>query len=197
VGGPTAVLLAAGVLLAACTDQHSEDPVGRGAAPPSTGGSSAARSSSGVAESTTLICANSIDGSAPPDDYTVVHDAVALPGSPRYAALQAAPTQGLPELFAKTGLVVRAGVAAEIDVLDSMGPRVGIGWGNGPAVPSRHFVVPACPDLEGTGWLAYPGGYWADAPLCLPLDVRVGDAVQRVEIGIGTACPGQAPPPVP
>ena len=175
-------MLAAALFLAACTDAHSIDPVG---------------SEPTVAARASLNCANAIDGTPPPADYAVIEDALGLPASPGHAALQAASSGGSPRLFAKTGLVVRAGIASEIDVPDAVEQHAGVGWNNGPAVPSRRFAVPGCPDLRGTGWLAYPGGFWTDEPLCLPLDVRVGDQVRRVQIGVGTACPGQAAPPSP
>jgi hypothetical protein len=75
------------------------------------------------------------------------------------------------------------------------GNRLAIGWGNALAFqPSTRFAVPACADTYGTGWVAYPGGYWADRPLCLPVTVRAGSREQQVRIGIGTACPGQDSP---
>lgn len=183
------MLLAALLLLAGCSGHHTHDYPG-----PDTG---ATADRTFVAPFAALHCADDIGGDAPPEDYTVVHGAVALPAAPRHAALQAAPAGGPPRLFAKTGLVVRAGATVELSVPPSVGSHVGIGWANGPAGPSRRFVVPGCPDLRGTSWLAYPGGYWADEPLCLPLDVRVGGETERVEIGVGTACPGQAAPPAP
>lgn len=196
-----AALLAAALLLAGCTGSGGDRTVAGPTTPETTPQRAPASTlGSGVADTTTLTCANSIDGDAAPGDYTVVLGAVALPASPGHPALQAAgsgESGPVPRLFAKTGLVVRAGVASEIDVPDSVDPHVGIGWTNGPVPPSRRFVVPVCPDARGTGWLAYPGGYWVDTPLCLPLDVRVGDQVQRVEVGVGKACAGQSPPPTP
>ena len=76
-------------------------------------------------------------------------------------------------LFAKTGLVIKTGVKFELVVSNLTGNRVGIGWGDGPSTPS-HRVEVNCPDVGGTGWLAYPGGYWLDHPACIPLSVRLG-----------------------
>jgi len=153
-----------------------------------------------VRQSQALRCDASIDGVPPPADYQVVLGAVALPSSPRSRALQAAASGGgsdVPALFAKTGLVIRAGVPAELEVGGTEGNRVGIGWGGGPSWPTRRVEIPACPDTRGTGWLAYPGGYWADRPFCLSLAVRSLGKEQQVRIGIGRACPGQQPPVVP
>jgi hypothetical protein len=104
----------------------------------SSGGTAAEASSS----SATLPCRDSIDGSAPPDGFQVVLGAVALPTSPTGPALQAADSGGPdgPRLFA-----------------DPPGNRVGIAWGNPGPGPSRRFVVPACADAYGSGWLACPG----------------------------------------
>lgn len=187
-GGRTAGLVAAGLLLGACTV----------AAPTTTAPSrttSAPASRPQATDAATIICEHAIDGLPPTPDVTVVLDAVALPASPGYPALQAAGSGGTPRLFAKTGLLIRAGVPSRVEVPASVDPSVGIGWSGWPAEPGRAVVVPGCPDLRGTGWLSFAGGYWADEPLCLPLDVRTGDRLQRVEIGIGTACAGQAPPP--
>lgn len=185
-GRTTAALLAAALLPAGCSGHSTNDLPG-----------TATASQTFVAPFAALHCAEDIGGDAPPADFTVVQGAVALPTAPRHAALQAEPGGGPPKLFAKTGLVIRAGATAELTIPSSVGANVGIGWANGPAGPNRSFLVPGCADLRGTGWLAYPGGYWADEPLCLPVDVRVGDQVQRVQIGVGKACPGQAPPPTP
>ncbi len=125
---------------------------------------------------------------------------VALPASPATRALQAFDSgdPGTPELFAKTGLVVRAAHAFELEVPVEPGNRLAIGWGNALAFrPSARFAVPSCPDWFGTGWLSYPGGYWADRPLCLAVTVRAGGREQQVRIGIGVPCPGQEPPAAP
>jgi hypothetical protein len=198
-----AVVVGVAVLAAGCT---AGSPSAN--APATTTTSAPAASSSAgevvgdeqpVLMSSTLTCENEIDGDPPPADYTVVLGAVALPTAPDHPALQAAPAGPDPGagVFAKTGLLVRTGKAARLDVPSSVDGAVGIGWSGAPSRPSRTFLVPACPDLAGTGWLSFPGGYWADRPMCLPLEVRVGDQVQRVQIGIGTACPGQAAPPTP
>jgi hypothetical protein len=197
-----AVVVLAGALVAGCTGGSASE-AGRTSSRVAT--STAASSSPGdvigneqpVLLSSTLTCEHLIDGDPPPRGFSVVLGAVALPAAPGFAALQAAPTGNDPAsgVFAKTGLLVRAGATARLDVPASAGDGAGIGWSGAPSAPSRTFVVPACPDLAGTGWLAFAGGYWADRPVCLPLDVTVGDQVQRVRIGIGTACPGQSPPP--
>jgi hypothetical protein len=201
-GRTAAGLVATALLLTACTaaTERSAAPAGSSTPSHSTPGRTtpSAPASTGdqpVADVTTITCEHAIDGSPPTAEFTVVLDAVALPVSPRSPALQAADAGGTPKLFAKRGLLIRTGVEATVALPASVAPTAGIGWSGWPSRPGRTVVVPACPDLKGTGWLAFAGGYWADAPLCLAIDVRAGNRQQRVEIGVGTPCPGQAPPP--
>jgi hypothetical protein len=135
----------------------------------------------------TLTCAGAIDGGPPPSGYETVLDVVALPTGEVLGAYDSGdPTT--PALFAKTGLLVRAGTSFELDAAAQPDNRVAIGWTNASFQPSPRFIVPGCPDTYGTGWLAYPGGYWADRPLCLPVTVRADGREQQVRIGVGTAC---------
>lgn len=178
------------LLLAGCTSQTEGTTAG-------------ARSSSSlpVAGTATLVCEHSIDGGPPPPGFQVVLGVVGLPTSEAGPALQAGPGgngPGFPDLFAKTGLIVRAGAQVELETQEQPGNRTALGWGSWTQEPpTRRFVVPGCPDDRGTGWLAYAGGYYADRPLCLPLTVRADGREQQVRVGVGTACPGQAPPAVP
>lgn len=188
---PAAVLA---LLLAGCTGGTS--PNGSTAAP-KTSASEPTVPSPVVPGLETLRCGEPIDGGPAPAGWQVVLGVVALPTSPRTRALQASdnidPTE--PALFAKTGLLVRAGHAFELGVPDSPANHLGIGWGNALNFrPSARFAIPSCPDTFGTGWVSYPGGYWVDRPLCLPVTVRAGGREQQVRIGIGTPCPGQQPP---
>ncbi len=145
----------------------------------------------------TLACGDYIDtAAAPPEDWQVVLGVVALPSSPRSAALQTSLTgeTGSHRLFAKTGLLIKPGATFDLVVPDEFTKRLGIGWANGPAIPASSLAVMSCPNPKGSGWLAYPGGYWIDRPTCVPLIVKASGKEQRVHIGLGTACPGQAAP---
>jgi hypothetical protein len=151
---------------------------------------------SSTSEVTTLTCARAIDGGPPPSGYATVLDVVALPTRDALGASDSGdPTT--PALFAETGLLVRAGRSFDLVVAPQPDNDVAIGWSNRSFRPGPRFTVPPCPDTYGTGWLAYPGGYWADRPLCLPLTVRADGREEQVHVGVGTACPGQAPPPSP
>ena len=145
----------------------------------------------------TLPCGGSIDDQPPPHDWQVVLGVVALPTSPKAAALQTGST-GEPapalRLFAKTGLVIKAGVTFELVAPSLHDNRVAIGWGGSPSIPSRRVVVTTCADVGGTGWLAYPGGYWLDQVGCIPLTIRSGTEEQSVALGLGAPCAGQRPP---
>jgi hypothetical protein len=144
-----------------------------------------------------LPCADQIGTDTPTAPMETVLGVVALPTSPAYQALQTSRTggAGVERLFAKTGLVIRAGTSFDLIVPD--GTALAVGWGSGPTGPSRRLHVPACPSAGGAGWLAYAGGYWTERPACLPLIVAAGGRKQQVHIGVGTACPGQRPPDAP
>jgi hypothetical protein len=144
----------------------------------------------------TLPCDEYISTSRPTADLTVVDDVVALPASPRARALHVSASgyhDPQVRLFAKSGLEVRNGAAFTISVPPRLATVAAIGWSNSATPPTHRLVVPGCRVPEAT-WLAYPGGYWAAYPMCLPLRITVDGRVMVVQIGVGTACPGQDPP---
>jgi hypothetical protein len=96
---------------------------------------------------------------APPPDLTVVAGVVALPiGS----VLPANPSGDAgPRLFAKAGLVVRADAVVELRVPGSSAGRLWIGWGSPGRIGTEVWLT-GCPDRSG--WLAFAGGYWVNAP---------------------------------
>lgn len=147
-----------------------------------------------------LSCGNYIDSRASTAPLKVVLGVVALPVSPTYPALgtsSTGATAGPSQLFAKTGLVVKPGATFEVVVPPAWSQRVRIGWGGEPSIPSDRVLVSNCANPSGTGWLAYPGGYWVDHPACVPLIVKAGTRQQEVHVGLGAACSGQRPPPGP
>ena len=90
-------------------------------------------------------------------------------------------------LFAKTGLLVKAGTAVELTVARAPGSKeaaevtagVTIGWGS-PGPEGTTIRVPACPSANG--WLAFAGGYTVTEPTCVPLIVRSGGREARAEV---------------
>ncbi len=109
----------------------------------------------------------------------VVVDAVALPTK---TVLQTHAI-GVPgELFAKQGLVVRAGADVELSVESTAGARLEWGEIATTGATTRHTPCP------GEGWLAYAGGYYVPAAMCLPVRVRSAGREQTVRIAVGAAC---------
>jgi len=157
---------------------------------------------SGAAPSHSVLldCGDFIGAHPPVRGLQVILGVVALPTSAAGPALQTALTgdqPSSPRLFAKTGLLIKAGTDFQIVVPARAGDRLGIGWGSA-ATPSQAVVVHHCADEGLPGrWLAYAGGYWLDHPACVTLQVQTADRRQSVDIGLGTACPGQRPPPQP
>jgi len=152
---------------------------------------------SSIVSSATLACSNYIDQHPPPSYFEKVLDVVALPTSSKAAALQTGRT-GDPDpavrLFAKTGLVIKAGTKFEMVVPDEAKDMVSIGWGGTPSTRSRRVTVSCSARASSSAWQVYVGGYWVPRPACVPLIVRAGGKEQRVLIGLGTPCPGQRPP---
>lgn len=149
-----------------------------------------------------LPCRETIGAQPPEQDMSVALRMVALPASPHlHRALQTALTGSLDpaaRLFAKWGLVVRAGARFDLIVPRRLRDRLSIGWGNaGEGHVGSTISVPGCRGGRGEEWLDFAGGYWVHSTICAPLVVNAHGRRRRVWIGIGRACPGQLPPPQP
>lgn len=146
-----------------------------------------------VIDADDLACAPAL--SAPPSDFTIVLDVVALPSASTYPyALQTNRREtdtGEPFYFAKTGLYWRGDASFEIDVPDEFEDRLAISWGGGDQPTTRSVSADCNLDSE---WAGAPGGYWVTEPMCAEIIVRVDGTEQREQIGLGTPCPGQEPP---
>jgi hypothetical protein len=188
--------VASSLVLASCTsggapsrDSHSAHVEPAGPAEQSTRGGSG---------TPTLTCSDYIGTSPPISGMRVVDGVVALPASPRMAALGTART-GSPNpavrLFAKTGLQIRTGATFTLAVPRRLARVASIGWG--PSVsPTRTLAVRSC-HAGHARWLAYAGGYFVRHTMCLPLVVRTNGRRTVVHIGVGVGCPGQEGPPGP
>ncbi len=132
---------------------------------------------------------------APPENFEVVSDVVALPSSPDHPALQTSrreASDGTTYFFAKTGLIWKKGTSFMLVVPDSLRSRMAIGWG-GPA-PHGHSVEVSC-DVDGEAlWVGLPGGYWVTEPLCADLLVRTETEEISIQVGIGLPCASQQSP---
>ena len=170
------------VLLAGCNSNPQAVPLASEVSP--------------VLSSTDLGCYGS--PATPPDDLSIYFDSVALPTSDHYpTALQTGAQSeyfrdSAGRLFAKTGLYFKPGKAFEVIVPDELRDRLSIGWDS----RSWHVVVGECAGIPST-WVALPGGYWVADPMCAELIVRSSGSDERVKVGLGAPCPGQAPPPQP
>jgi hypothetical protein len=194
----TAAVIA--MLLTACTSGPGRP--GHGATgPAAASGRAPARpdggstSSAAPAAESALPCDSFIGTSARAAPLPVVLGVVALAASPGSPALQTALSgdgNGPLRLFAKTALLVRPSTTFELIVPGRLTSRLSIGWG-APGPPSHRVLVSNCAG-PGGGWLAYAGGFWIDHPACVPIIVRADGRQQQVNIGVGTACPGQRPP---
>jgi hypothetical protein len=159
--------------------------------------SMARTSTSGASGVGVLACRDAIDPQARPGPLDVVLGVVALPASPGYPALATARTgqPGPLRLFAKTGLLVKAGASFRLSVAAGFAQHARIGWGS-PARPDSQFDGYGCAN-PGGGWSAFAGGYWIDRPACLPIIVSGNGHQQTVHVGLGTPCSGQSPPQPP
>lgn len=189
------VAIAASILLVGCSESpHSQDATSSfDTTTDLVADSIGSNESSTVIASTALGCAGL--SATPPEDFTVLFDSIALPTSENYPrALQTSDqgTEGAGRLFAKTGLVFKPGHPFELIVPEELQDRLSIGWSD------RSWRV-TVGDCEGfpSDWVALPGGYYVADPMCAELIVRSGATDQRVLIGLGAPCPGQAPPSQP
>jgi hypothetical protein len=174
-------------LLTACTTHTTTSHAAATHAPPvvTTNGGGASPAPGGAG----FTCQEGYQ--AGPSDLTgltVALGAVALPNGMVLGASAAA--AGAPEaLFAKAVLVLRADAEFDLEVPPALAPHVRIGWGN-PGTPGTKLHVNAC--ASRNGWMWYPGGYWVDKPVCLPLIVRAGGQEETVNIPIGVGCPASS-----
>jgi hypothetical protein len=143
-----------------------------------------------------IACKDAIASKAdPPADLSVVFNQVALPTVNAVQANRSGESDPSARLFAKAGLFVASGASVALIVPPEWLGRVTIGWDNS-GMRTTHLFVSRC---KTTGsqkrWLVFAGGFWVGEPACVPLLVRSGAQEQKVQIGVGAACPGQVAPP--
>jgi hypothetical protein len=142
-----------------------------------------------------LRCQDAISSQARPDaDQIAVLDEIALPKDALQANRSGEPDPSA-RLFGKTGLAIASRARFMLTVPDEWMGRMTIGWGS-PATRTMNLYVPACDQTSsGKPWHVFAGGFWVAEPACVPIVVNSGTQQETVHIGIGVACPGQAPPP--
>jgi hypothetical protein len=184
--------------LTSCSTNARAEPSGPSSHGPRAPGTSVVSGRNGSVQQ--LSCHDSIGTHRPVPGLQVILGVVALPTSTAGPALQTSrtgQTPSTPRLFAKTGLLIRAGTDFRIVVPQGSGRQLGIGWGS-TASPSQAIVVSHCPRAGLPGnWIAFAGGYWLNHPACVALQVQTMHKTRTVHIGLGTPCPGQRPPPQP
>ena len=148
-----------------------------------------------TAARTTLNCADQLGWPrTPPAGYAVSYGRVALPTTKAFSAVRLDPSKPNSKFWAKQGLLIKPGTSFELVVPAAWTSRLTVGWGN-PAHATTHFWVTGCASKQaGAHWLAYAGGFTINKPACIPLIVKTATAQRTVHIGVGNACPGQAPP---
>ncbi|MEU8157711.1 hypothetical protein AB0B94_29005 [Micromonospora sp. NPDC048986] len=169
------------VLLAACTPpgdprQHATPPANPAA--PTTGTSIGGPP-----------CTPSVDTlPAPPAGYRLVGEDVAVPDAPVMSAEDSGQTDPAARLFAKWGLIVRAGTVVDLRVAPGWQDRARLGWG-GTGTPAAAVTVHACPPEGGQAqWMAFVGGTWVTQAACVPLIVTSNGQNDSVDLGIGVPC---------
>ena len=112
---------------------------------------------------------------------------VAVPDARVMSAHDSGEPDPAARLFAKWGLVVRAGSVVDLRVAPGWADRARIGWGNG--TPAATVTVHACPPEDGPAqWVAFVGGTWVAQAACVPLIVTSNGQTDHVNLGIGTPC---------
>ncbi len=131
-----------------------------------------------------LRCHELIDHiDTPPENYRVVADVVAF--NPDQLSVSIPPGDPDGRLWAKDGLVVRAGAQFEILAPRRIGDDLTFGWGSVDEVNALR--VPAC-EFRGSEWLVYAGGWTPRARGCYDVLVRVDEVIETVQMAIGAAC---------
>jgi hypothetical protein len=145
-----------------------------------------------------LDCASGAGTDLPANDLQAVLGVVALPASPKAAALGTGRLGegGLPRLFAKSALVVRAGASFELLAAQASPGSLAFSWNPHPGTPTttRSLVVRRCRSTSSSQWLAFIGGYYINRASCAAVIVKTTTAERRVRIGLGAPCAGQQQP---
>ncbi|MFG1894494.1 hypothetical protein ACGFIP_10795 [Micromonospora zamorensis] len=171
--------------LTACTPAgDSRQP----SAPPPNGAAASTSTSGGGSPCTPSVT----EMSAPPAGYRLVGEDVAVPGAAVLFAEESGEADPAARLFAKWGLVVRAGRVVDLRVAPGWEGRARVGWGA--TTPAATATVHACAAEGGQAqWLAFVGGTWVARASCVPVIVTSNGQDHRVDLGIGVACATTTP----
>jgi hypothetical protein len=124
----------------------------------------------------------------PGETYQVVAGVAAVPAGNR--VLEPAPQtsgEGPTRLFAKWGLLVRAGATVDLSLLPGWADRARMRWGDTDAEPVTAVRVAACRD--GAAWSVFAGGTWVAEADCVPIRITAATGEEAtVELSIGAPC---------
>lgn len=130
----------------------------------------------------------------PGSDQATIYGEVALPKD-SLQANRSGEADPSAKLFAKNGLSVASNTSFMLSVPDQWMGKLSIGWGS-PAIRTMNLYVPRCQQSASQNrWLVFAGGFWVSEPACVPIVVNSGTEQETVQVGVGTACPGQTQPP--
>ena len=149
--------------------------------------SGATADGAGRTAQSSVLCSDAIDGGTGPSPFPLILGRVGLQTSTNLRPVLL--RDDAFRLWSKSGLVVVEGAApVVISVPPTWRARAAITWSNRGLGETSSERVQSCP---GHGWLAYPGGFFAQAKGCIPIDVTVGARHRRVWIRMGSraGCP--------
>lgn len=153
-------------------------------------GSTYSATSNSVPPIATVTCDSSIMIDPPPlpgAHDRVIFDRVWVAGRDRVAAPDSRPSGAKPFVFfAKTGIGIRSGAAALVEVPTSWRSRVAIEWGDSGNASRIRF--PPC--HNGHKWVIYAGGFhFRDKTgACAPLRITVGSRAKTMRFSAGRQC---------
>lgn len=137
-----------------------------------------------------LDCGNPINLSKHvPKSYVVGLRSIAIAPVPRLLSTMTDINNSPYKYFAKTPLLIRTDQGKKtIQVSPRNDGRVKITFGD-IHVFTKQFHAPRCSsDIEGTGWLAFPGGFTLDSPMCVHLTITGDAARQDIAVPVGKTC---------
>ncbi|MBO4206401.1 hypothetical protein [Micromonospora echinofusca] len=124
----------------------------------------------------------------PPAAYRLVGADVAVPSAVVLQVADSGEPDPAARLFAKWGLVVRAGAVVDLQVAPGWEDDARVGWGPSVEPAVRTQVVACAPVGDQSRWLVFAGGTWVARAACLPLVIRSQGREAHVRLGIGLPC---------
>lgn len=138
-----------------------------------------------------LRCAPIWTGPSPePGARTYLNTVAIRPSAPKSGTFDA--HQAPHPLMAKVWLDVHAHRSATLTLTHHWTHHVAFTWARDAQLTpwTTALAIPPCPRAEGHAWLAFPGGFTYDHPVCLPIRLTVGNRSVTIHESVGGApCP--------